>query len=474
MISSLRKSRVRAAPALLALLVAGCSAVLPERAPAATAAPPAPTASEAAPSPPETPGASASLPLPISELEASGQVAAIGADGNVYLLRHGASPLVLTDDAGPELVYDHLTWSPDGWLSYVRRSARVGRADATDILAIPPGGADALPVLEASPNPYIYGYWAPSACAEGPSCGRFAYLLNDDSAVALHLAELNANADEPAQGSLLGRDSSFYYSWAPSGEQMLWYRGERQLSVYDLAAGDDSNPLPDRAGLFMSPAWSPAGTQLLFARADGSASRVTVADGDERVDLGLPVQGYVHFVWSPDGEHVAYSGGGDPLGPITVISADGGSGRTFDTISHVVAFFWSPDSTRLAVVSLEERQEPLQEARRTSGRARPAADHLDPSDFAFAWHVIEVASGETTLYAQFFPTSEQWYMLRFFDQYAQSHRLWSPDSRCIVYAEQDQDAGRPAVRLIDTTQSDRRPQLLLPGTSAVFAFSDSP
>ncbi len=464
-----RKLRhVWAVPALLtaALAVACADAAPPEPIPTATDAP---TVETPEPTPTTAPD-SADLPLPISALDAPGQVAAIGADGNLYVLQRGQPPRALTDDASPELEYEHLTWSPEGWLAYVRNTARVGTASVTDVLAVPPGAESPRAVLEESPAPFIYGYWSPTACDDGPACARFAYLLNEDNAVTLHLAELDESAST-ARDEILGRDTSFYYSWAPSGDQMLWYRGERQIAVYRLNGGDAAAPLPDRAGLFLSPVWSPVGDALLFARADGEASRVTIADGEDRVDLGLPVEGYVHFAWSPDGEHVAYSGGGDPLQPVTVIQADGSGGRTFANITEVVAFFWSPDSTKLAVVSLEPRQEPLREASRPAGLARPAVDHLDPANYAFAWHVIDMGTGETTFFTQFFPTPEQWFMLRFFDQYAQSHRIWSPDSRFIVYADQQPDGGRAAVRLLDTTRADLRPQMLLPGTSAVFSFA---
>jgi hypothetical protein len=41
------------------------------------------------------------------------------------------------------------------------------------------------------------------------------------------------------------------------------------------------------------------------------------------------------------------------------------------------------------------------------------------------------------------------YLLAFFDQFSQSHRIWSPDSRYIVYSE-TADGGESLVKILDT------------------------
>ena len=51
------------------------------------------------------------------------------------------------------------------------------------------------------------------------------------------------------------------------------------------------------------------------------------------------------------------------------------------------------------------------------------------------WHVLDVATGRTRALKRFVPTQEFFSLLPFFDQYAQSIRLWDKMSRRLVYAD---------------------------------------
>jgi TolB protein len=81
------------------------------------------------------------------------------------------------------------------------------------------------------------------------------------------------------------------------------------------------------------------------------------------------------------------------------------------TDNPVMAFFWSPDGSKLAFLALEA----------VNGRV------------GTRWYVWDGAA--TRQYAAFYPSRV---LLRdylpYFDQYAQSHRLWSPDGSAFVFA----------------------------------------
>ena len=77
---------------------------------------------------------------------------------------------------------------------------------------------------------------------------------------------------------------------------------------------------------------------------------------------------------------------------------------------NVIAYFWSPDGSRLAYVAPS----------RTEGALR--------------WTVVNAADGERWPLVDFIPSRDQLTMFQFFDQYAYSHSLWSPDSRSLVFA----------------------------------------
>jgi TolB protein len=252
---------------------------------------------------------------------------------------------------------------------------------------------------------------------------------------------------------------------------MLWFRDGVELSIYDVSSATILETLPDTPGIFQAPAWSPAGQRLLFTRVEDGANRMTIADGDERIDVGKPVTEPVFFSWSPDGQRIAYAVGGFPLSPIIVVDANGAESLRLTQVEDIFTFFWSPDSTRLAVVALEERVSPGPQARLSGTRARPPLQ-TDAPRLVSVWYAIDVETGEATRLSEFYPTREQLYILQFFDQYAQSHRLWSPDGRYIVFAEQPPGEDSPLIRLLDTLSPTEPPITLMEGRQAVFSFEE--
>ena len=448
-----------AALAALALAAAACQTALP----LPGAQPPTPTGEAGQPA-----------PLSAQAMPASGKLAVTGTDGNIYVLEAGQTVEAITTDALPfssglsGRAYQQPTWSANGWLSFVMAETLDSGATRQVVMAARPASGDpAISIYETSNSSYIYGYWSPAACPDGPECGRLAYLMNDGKQIAMHLADVSPGVPAAINDSIVGRAAPFYYSWAPNGSAMLWHTNGDTLSIFDATASSVSETLPDFPGNFPAPGWSPVHNDLLFARQDGLQSRMIVASGDMRSDLGLPVGGAVFFGLSPDGSKVAYASGAFPLSPITVINADGSDGRVLANTQNVIAFFWSPDSTRLAVASLrtDNSSAPQTGTAAHTRRVQQGSQPVQP----FQWTVVDVTTGTATLFAAFTPTEEEITRLQFFDQYAQSHRVWSPDGRYIVYAERP-DSGSPAIRLIDTQNPDTAPLRLIDGIDAVFSF----
>ena len=70
---------------------------------------------------------------------------------------------------------------------------------------------------------------------------------------------------------------------------------------------------------------------------------------------------------------------------------------------------------------------------------------MTPSDSAegsLRFCVVEVESGELTYLSDFTPSQEQLIHFMFFDQYAQSHPVWSPDGSALLVC------GQPGYQLI--------------------------
>jgi TolB protein len=114
-------------------------------------------------------------------------------------------------------------------------------------------------------------------------------------------------------------------------------------------------------------------------------------------------------------------------GTVTVISSD-----------LVLAFFWSPDGQQIAYITVVEPGDDVT-AQKETVRGRRAFQQNDPLRFRL-W-VADVASGESRQLLTFLPTAlyvSQF--LPFFDQYALSHRVWSPDGRSLVLPVQEPEA----------------------------------
>jgi TolB protein len=403
----------------------------------------------------------------------SGRLAVVCHDENIYVVDSGGGPpLAVTDDAvvsSATMVrqYHSPTWSASGWLSYVMTEAEAETGTLKNVIyAVQPGGTPRQ-LLDTEASNYIYGYWSPAECGRGPACGRFAFLMSaPDAVVELHVAEVRGDTEE-VEEQVLGEAGSLYYSWAPDGERMLWFRGGTTLEVVDLGNLEDTTILPDEPGVFQAPWWSPVDERWLFASAGESGDRLVIAEGDERSDFIGDGAALSAFAWSPDGRQLAYAEGFPPSPyPYATLSVHSDDGQ--DTIllaaEPLLAFFWSPDSQKVAFVGLELGGPLVPEAGTSARDAAPARQQV-----LLVWKVADVTTGEVRELASFAPTRSQLYIIQFFDQFAQSHNVWSPDSSQIVYAEQ-QPGGAEIVNVIDVESVNARPTLVGEGSLGVFSY----
>ncbi|NJN82392.1 MAG: hypothetical protein HC802_09050 [Caldilineaceae bacterium] len=164
-----------------------------------------------------------------------------------------------------------------------------------------------------------------------------------------------------------------------------------------------------------------AGDHLIYAVLDGASQYLvrSTLDGEE-IQRITDYGNRISFTLSPDDRQLAYAiTDGDvglaALGPLYVVELETMRTREVSD-SPVIAFFWSPDSQKLAYLSPE----------RIAGTIR------------FRWHVWD--GKQSVAYAPTFPTRTflEGY-LTFFDQYAQSMTIWAPDSSAFAYAGIDEE-----------------------------------
>jgi len=91
------------------------------------------------------------------------------------------------------------------------------------------------------------------------------------------------------------------------------------------------------------------------------------------------------------------------------------------------------------------RSEPDMQARVRNNGHRAA----EQATGGLVWYVLDVTTGKSTSLSTFLPTRDMVYLLNFFDQFARSHSLWSPDGRYLTYGATDA-LGQSVVMLVDT------------------------
>jgi TolB protein len=229
--------------------------------------------------------------------------------------------------------------------------------------------------------------------------------------------------------------------------------GALELEMVDAVAGT-SEVVAEGAPLYFS--WSPAGDQIVAHIEEETLVGIGL-DGVTR-DLGPTATGYAAPTWITDGiVHLAPGG--------LALRAEGGAVSTLATVRPPVAMVANPDGSRIAVQSYADDESGISAALaavpslpanevvvldRATGEISQVTEGLS---VGFFWspdgekllvlqpsgpgemEVLVWDEGETT--PQFLMTPQPSFVrdvLQFFDQYAQSLRLWSPDSRAVALA----------------------------------------
>ncbi len=370
----------------------------------------------------------------------SGVLAYVGADGNVWTASPGEGwTRQMTGDAsappeGQGRSYHRVAWLRDGSLAFAA-VVRAGDEASSELFIQRPEEQSPRLITRNEEHFVIYLYGSPAPCSEGTSCPSLVYLMEEEDGVGLHLVRTGENA---ARDVLVTVGRPCYLSWSPDGQQIVWHTGgarrdnpAAEIGLYDIAE-ERRQVLSTAPGRFLAPVWLAEGEGWLGVTALDGVDRLQRITADEATTLVTTAGQEIAFVAAPGGERIAYAVR-DPdnpaaYGPVHV--ADLGTGETRQLTSDafsVLGFFWSPEGRRLAYLS-----------------------RLDlPNAVWMQWRTFDLVSGRDRGFTAFHPTPLMRFMIHSFNQYAQSHRLWSPDGRYLVYADRD-DAGTDRVWLVDT------------------------
>ena len=342
----------------------------------------------------------------IAVVDTAGDVVTVAPDGR--------DPRKLTDRGSPDgsgnrSVHFWPSWSPDGrWIAAARVDLIGDEPNATALYALPAGGGEPRALLSSADYLPFYYVWAPDSRS-------IAILSQSGEGLTLHVGGLDTRAERRAAAQ-----HSLYFAWSADSRRLATHVDgaiqAEQTAALSLLPADGSPPtaLAARPSSFRSPAFAPDGSSVIAGGTTADAHHALQASP---VDGGPPrtllrLDNPPEFVVSPRGDRLAVARESElmPGSLYDLDVVDLGSGSTTRWQDGMVfAFFWSPDGTRLAWIA------------------------LDPMAFELVWYVAD-GPGKARKLVSFTPSELFEETLEFFDAYAPTGGVWSPDSRSIVFA----------------------------------------
>lgn len=396
-----------------------------------------------------------------------GKIAIIDSNYNVLTYTGETDTLTpLTLDGSQTRQYQWTTWSTDGRLAYFCCEPSSAGTIIGETYISADGIVDANLVYESDTDVTIYASWSPSDCGTG--CRELAVLSNNLVNGGLAIDIIEETATDVASRLLSG--GPLYYLWDNSGTQLLLHRNNQQVGVFNFAQDDFTSSYDNSSGTFQTAIWSPVDNRIAYG-IDGSERNLTdliLVDGDKILTLASDLEGLVSFMWSPDGTKIAYRNV-DRFGysSITVVNTFTGEIEATSEVSGAISFFWSPDSTKIAYIVLETGDQ--------QRNAKPIVNNLqfaqNDNTPALAWYIFDLEADTNLRYSAFIPTTEMIYIMTYFEQFAPSHRIWSPDSQFIVFSGWLSSAQQqPSVYVLNTASPLNSPVAINDGVLGIWSF----
>jgi Tol biopolymer transport system component len=395
----------------------------------------------------------------------SGLICFIAADGNVHIIdQAGAGNKALTNDAGSRtgtaIFYTAATWSPDGkQVAFARVTLNSDTVAEASLFTAQARNGSILRLLSSTNLEPFYICWSPDS-------RRISLLSQVKGQNSLELGVMPAGKEQAYMP--VDRGEPYYWNWLADSASITAHAnagrgsllGER-LSLISLDPVPHRTDIPVQTDLFQAPDVSPDGKNIVYVtgsdggftlhlrRLDGSTERAIASDA-----------GTAFFGFPRDGKHLAYLAALSvqpvPQGILSIVSLEGNPVTAKLAEAPVLAFFWAPDSRKLAFIvpDFSSTADPMFQNK---------ADQLNLRIVG-----CDAATSKTWTIARFPASKGLFAILPFFDQYQRSATLWSPDSRYIVFTALS-PKGEPGV-YVASADGNIKPRFLAAGESAFWSW----
>ncbi|MDE0593311.1 MAG: hypothetical protein OSB68_08790 [Dehalococcoidia bacterium] len=221
---------------------------------------------------------------------------------------------------------------------------------------------------------------------------------------------LGSYSREVPKGLAIG--APLYINWAPDGSAILIHQDAGlHIMTVDGKTSGTLRSIGTGSISFNSPTWSPDSQQFAHVESIGGKTSVVITNVDEIAtnEIIAECDNRVALGWSPDGKNIAIGrSSGTSFHTLSIYDLNSGEERILHE-GNARSFWWSPDGNKLAII-----------------------EDSPVIDFAHKWSIIDVESGDLTPLVTQVTSDEFLFVQVFFDQYADSHNVWSPDSSQIV------------------------------------------
>ena len=247
-----------------------------------------------------------------------------------------------------------------------------------------------------------YACWAPDG-------SRLAFVAQ--TARGLTLFVWDTNSGEPARRLLDG--GPMYFSWSNTSDELFVHSFTGHYLV-NTSSDADPEQFPGLSTQYMSPSWDTDRRRIAFFldANQGRQRLVTIDLQDQAVRVQTEIPGIAAVAWRPCSPQLglvkAMVGSSGFYSGLHILDCETREDRQI-VDDPVLAFFWAHDGSRVAYVTSSEGAE---------GSLRIGISNVD--------------DGSVVYLPDFRPSQEQLTHFMFFDQYAQSLPLWSPDDAFLL------------------------------------------